>query len=307
MTRPVDGAAVVGAHGFIGSALVARLRSDAVPVTPFTRDVPFMSDAGALVPDAARATTVFWLAASVNPAVAEERPDLVTADLEAFESFVTAAESASEPPTVVLLSSGGTVYDPDVVPPYAEDSPVAPTTAYGRSKLALERTLLASRLPAGRKVVARVANAYGPGQRARRGQGVIAHWLKAAAAGDPLVLIGDPQTVRDYVYIDDIVDLLVRLHAHARPLPEVVNVGAGRPTTLDELTTVVLSAIGDPAIEVERRPARGFDLSATWLDISLAGRELGWSPQTSLEVGVGHAWLEARRHGLGEPGVVQAS
>lgn len=194
-----------------------------------------------------------------------------------------------------MLSSGGTVYDPSVPPPYAEDSPTAPVTAYGRSKVRLERLLLGSKLPPGRRVVVRVANAYGPNQPARRGQGVIAHWLRAAALGDPLVLIGDPLTVRDYVYIDDVVDLLALLLAHAGPLPEVVNAGSGEPVTLRRLADVVLEVVGDPTLEFKMMPARGFDLPATWLDISLARRTFGWRPRVGLREGVARAWDAVRR------------
>lgn len=303
----VSSAAVVGANGFVGSALVARLRSRSVPVARFTRDVPLVSDLGLLVPEAAEATTLYWLAASVNPAVAEEHPELVEADHDAFTRFLAAAERTPNPPRVALLSSGGTVYDPATSPPYTEDSPVGPTTAYGRSKVGLEQALLGSQLPGGHKLVARVANVYGPGQPARRGQGVIAHWLQAAASGDPLVIIGDPRTVRDYVYIDDVVDLLEILHTITRPLPDVVNVGSGEATSLEDLAKVVLDAISDPEVAFERTPPRDFDLSQTWLEISRAERDLGWRPRTELADGVARAWAAVKRRRADELGTAQAS
>ncbi len=282
-------AAVIGANGFIGSAVVARLHADGVPVWSFTRGVPFVSSSGRLDPAVEASRTVFWLAASVNPAVAEERPDLVEADQAAFETLLAGLEAIDDPARVVLLSSGGTVYDPDAEPPYREDGPLRPVTAYGRAKLRLERALAGARLPAGHGVVVRVANAYGPGQPVGRGQGVIAHWLRAAAAGDPLVLLGDPGTVRDYVYIGDIADALARIHQVAS-VPPVLNVGSGSPLSLGELASIIVDVVDDPAIEIHVRPARTFDLSRTWLDVRLAEAALGWRAQTSMADGVRASW-----------------
>lgn len=290
-TSPV--ATVVGASGFIGAALVRRLTADGVPVESFTRDRPFAAPPEVQASRTAgwRPGTLFWLAANVNPAVAEARPDLVEVDECAFERALRALEAGESPPRVVLLSSGGTVYDTTRPPPYSETSPVAPTTTYARSKLALERALRSSSLPPECQLVVRVANAYGPGQLARRGQGVVAHWLRAAADGRPLVLIGDKESTRDYVYIDDIVDALVAIHDAPGALPPILNVGSGRGTSLAELAQTVLDVVGDPGLTIETRPARGFDVARTWLDPTLAAEILGWRPKTSLHEGVAATWL----------------
>ena len=240
---------------------------------------------------------MFWLATSVNPAVAEERSDLVAYDHDQFTTLLQGLESVRPAPRVVLLSSGGTVYDPAEQPPYREDSPIRATTAYARAKVELERALLGSDLPNGRKVVVRAANAYGPGQPARRGQGVIAYWLNAVRRGDPPVLLGDRETVRDYVYIEDLVDALITVHESSAAVPPVLNVGSGRSTSLGELSEIVLAAVGDPKLTFEHRPARSFDRPSTWLDIQLAGRTLGWQPTTPMADGVASAWRHLQSHG----------
>ena len=280
--------AIVGGGGFIGSALTARLISAGVPVRSFTRHIPFLSAPGLLSPDAASSRTVVWLASSVNPTIAQERPDLVKADHVAFVELLAAATAIEHPPCIVLISSGGTVYDPATDPPYRESSPARAVNAYGESKLRLESELRDSGLVG--RVVVRVSNAYGPGQPARRGLGVIAHWLHAAAAGRRPVLIGGPDAARDYVYIDDIVRALVAIHHHDGALPEVLNIGSGVPTSLGELAKVVLDVVDDPDLAFDMRPARSFDLSRTWLDVALAERTLGWRPQTPLAEGVRATW-----------------
>jgi UDP-glucose 4-epimerase len=253
---------------------------------------------GRIAEEVAVSGTVFWLSATINPAIAEERPDLVEYDQTMFETFLRNLESEGRSPRVVLLSSGGTVYDPSVAAPYTEVSPVRGVTAYARAKLALEQALLSAGLPEACKLVVRAANAYGPGQPARRKQGVISHWLHAAQERRPLVLFGERRTVRDYVYIDDLVDALVKIHVVAGEMPPILNVGSGRPTSLGEVAQTVLDVVGDTTLPIDLRPARPFDLPDTWLDIDLATRTLGWRPRTSLHDGVAAAWGSIR--GLSE-------
>ena len=287
--------AVVGAAGFLGRALVEALRGSATGVSAYTRSVPFLGPDGAAAPGLTSARTVFWLATQINPQIAEQQPSKVAEDRAAFDAFLHAVRGLPAPPTVVLLSSGGTVYDPDTAPPYAETAPTRPLSAYGGAKLALEALLAGAGLP--RVVTLRVSNAYGPGQPVASGQGVIAHWLRAGRRGEDVRLFGDPETTRDYVYVDDIAAAMVAVDACQGPLPPVLNVGSGRPTTLRELAETVLTVVDDPALRLVVEPRRSFDVPRTWLDVSLAGDVLGWRPVTSLPDGIAAAWTEVRRHG----------
>lgn len=284
-TQPV---AVIGAAGFLGTALCRALRDDDIPVAAFTREIPFLARSGAAAPGLTAARTVFWLATSINPAVAEAQPARVAVDREEFRSMLAAVAAQPRPPRVVLLSSGGTVYAPDVPPPYREDAATRPLGAYGRAKLEAEE-LLRSALPAGQAVAARVANAYGPGQRAASGQGVLAYWMHAVAEGRPITVLGDPATTRDFVHVDDVAGALLAIHRAAGPLPPAINVGSGRATSLRELAELVRDVTGGVQ-EIEYAPARGFDVPHTWLDISLAARVLGWAPRRDLRRGVSQVW-----------------
>jgi UDP-glucose 4-epimerase len=179
------GAAVCGASGFIGSRLAATLEQRGVRVARFARSTPILGSDGGLAPGLAEASTVFYLATSLSPAVAEKSPDLVVAEREAFTELLGRLRKEGRRPTIVLTSSGGTVYDPSAYPPYREDTPALPGTAYGRAKRDLERDLL-SWDKALNPVILRLANVYGPGQPAARGYGVLPHWLRALATGEKL-------------------------------------------------------------------------------------------------------------------------
>ena len=276
------GVAVVGATGFLGSALARSL--DGPGVHLYTRSRPVLAS-GRLPAELHTVATVVWAASRVNPQVAEERPDLVAQDEAALLDFLRALDTHGLSPRTVLLSSGGTVYGDDGAP-FSETTPTRPVNAYGRAKVRLEQVLTEhAALP----TVVRVANAYGPGQPAGPGQGVLAHWLRAVADGRPVTVFGALATARDYVAVQDVVAALVLLHEHVGTVP-VVNVGSGRATTLGELLDVVRDVTGTPDLAVRHEPARGFDVPATWLDVGLAREVLGWEPRTSLRSGVAATW-----------------
>jgi UDP-glucose 4-epimerase len=156
---------------------------------------------------------------------------------------------------------------------------------YGRAMLAIES--LVGRWD--RSTVLRVSNAYGPGQRPRNRQGVIAYWLSAIAEGSPVHLVGSDQVARDYIFVDDVIDALIAAHMSEHP-PSVVNVGSGRPTTLADLLDQVRAVVAPIEVKVRRDPARSFDSPSTWLDVSLARQSLGWTPRTSVSEGLRLTW-----------------
>ena len=288
MTKPA--VAVIGSHGFLGRATARALRREGVPIQEYTRNRSFLDRHGRIVGDIEGVRTVVWLVSSINPRVAEERPDLIDRDRAAMEALIAGLQELDGPPRVVNLSSGGTVYDTTATPPYDESAPTGPTGAYGKAKLMFEGLLADSGLPA---TSLRISNAYGPGQPTKPGQGVVAHWLAAAIAGRPLHIFGDGEAVRDFVFVDDVAAAVVAACTNQR-VPPVVNVGSGQPTRLRELAEIVLAAVSNPAVEIAHDPSRTFDLAATWLDVRLARTALGWTPTTTLTEGVGKAVADLR-------------
>ncbi|MFA1548291.1 NAD-dependent epimerase/dehydratase family protein [Actinomadura chokoriensis] len=285
--------AVVGAGGFIGARLTETLTMAGVPAAPVTRATPAVAN-GRPAPALRGARVIFYLASTVNPALAERHPERVAADHAAFTGLLAALRRTGDRPALILTSSAGAVYAPHGTPPYAETDPLGPASAYGRAKVGLERALFDAR-DAVRPIVVRIANAYGPGQRTGTMQGVVGHWLEAAAAGLPLRLYGPSEARRDYVFVDDVVEALL----HARHLvhrlpeggaPEVFNIGSGVPVSLGELAGLVAAALGREP-RVERLPARGFDRRDVWFDVRRAREVLGWRPRTSLPDGLRRTWL----------------
>ncbi|MDQ0758968.1 NAD-dependent epimerase/dehydratase family protein [Streptomyces canus] len=288
--RPRPTAAIVGADGFIGGRLLTHLGRDH-GVAPFTRERPAVDDDGAPAPELRTADTVYYLATSVNPATAGRDPAVVAADHDHFLRLMDVLAALERPPLLVLASSGGTVYDVAAPCPYGEDAALLPSNAYGAAKLALEQALFARRaeLPG---IALRLSNVYGPGQRTGTGQGVVAHWLRAVAEGTPLRVIGDPATVRDYVYVDDVCAALAEVraaHTAGVSLPAALNIGSGEGISLSDLLAV-LEATVQRELSVEYAPRRSFDRRDAVLDTSRTHQVLGWRSSTPLPEGLARTW-----------------
>jgi UDP-glucose 4-epimerase len=275
-------ASVIGAAGFLGKAVTSALATAGWRAATFTRAQPFAAASLALDPVLLRSDVVFWLASSIRPATATNHPEAVAADVRAFEVLLDGlATQCADLPRLICVSSGGTVYDSEHAPPYDEATPTRSANAYGETMLCIEEML---RKHTPDHVVIRASNVYGPGQHPKRGQGVIAHWMKAILSGEPIHLIGDPASRRDYIYITDFVDAVVRCADASLP-PQLVNIGSGTGTSLHELFTLVEQAVGY-TLTLRRRPARAFDAPSTWLDVTRARETLGWTPSTSLPTGL---------------------
>jgi UDP-glucose 4-epimerase len=256
-------------------------------VAGFTRSHPYrrgLRPAKALI----EAETVFWLISSVRPSTA---PALAQADRVEFGRLLDALDGAGSTARVVVVSSGGTVYDPSGTPPFAEDHPTAPANAYGRAMLDVEDDL---RRCIADHVVVRASNVYGPGQPARQGQGVIAHWLSSIGEGGPIRIFGDPKVRRDYVFIDDLAEALMRVTDHPTP-PRLVNIGSGRGTSLAELADLVVATVGRP-VPIDYQRGRAFDAPSTWLKVDRARQQLDWAPRTDLATGLAATWRGRGRH-----------
>lgn len=128
-----------------------------------------------------------------------------------------------------------------------------------------------------------LASVYGPRQRPTGG--VVAGFVAAAAAGRAPTLDGDGRQTRDFVFIDDVVDALVRCGTRGSGL--VINVGTGEQTSIADLWSRIARSV-DPAIDVEpsRGPARLHEVQRFAVSPVRARIHLGWSPWTSLDEGL---------------------
>ncbi|WP_158767339.1 NAD-dependent epimerase/dehydratase family protein [Terricaulis silvestris] len=292
--------AVFGAGGFIGANLCLALQERVGRLVGFGRRAPpdalqnvewvqgDFADPDAYDAALAGANAVIHLVGASTPASANT--DMIADvmnNVVATLHFLDACRRHGVQ-RVIFVSSGGTIYGvPDVIPTPETYTP-EPITAYGVSKLAIERYLSLYRHLHGLEYRAlRVANPYGPFQSAAKGQGVVAAFMDKALAGQPIEVWGDGSVVRDYVYVADVVEAIIAAMSHDGP-SRVFNIGGGRGHSLNELIGAISEAVGRP-IQRTEKAARIIDAPRSVLDISRAQAELGWTPRTELSDGLARA------------------
>ena len=302
---------VLGGAGFIGSHLAEALAQQGRRVRVFDRPhvdrlALFPRAAGfevftgdflnprALAPALEGAEVVFHLVSTTLPQSSNDNPvyDVESNVLGSLRLFELCREHGVR--KLVFVSSGGTVYGVPRTTPVAEDHPTEPISSYGVHKLTVEKYLaLAHRLHGLDYRIARPANLYGPRQRLDTAQGAVAVFLDRALREQPIQIWGDGSIVRDYVYISDAVDALLRV-ASFDGAQRIFNIGSGKGASLNQLVAEIEKLLGR-RVKTEHGAPRGLDVPANVLDPSLAERHLGWSASTPLAEGLRRTceWLRA--------------
>ena len=193
---------------------------------------------------------------------------------------------------ILYISSGGTVYGLPQTNPIDENHPTDPISSYGITKLTIEKyvSMYASMFGIDYCLV-RPSNVYGPGQRLHIGQGVIGVLADTALRGEPMEVWGTGESLRDYLYIEDLVRALMGLVAYTGP-HRIFNISSGAGHSVLDIISILRDRLGF-APEIIYKPARGFDVPANVLDSSRLHTETGWRPTIGLEDGIAHTveWL----------------
>ncbi len=199
---------------------------------------------------------------------------------------------------VVYVSSGGVVYGESDEVPIEETRAKAPASPYGVSKLTGEQYLDYYRVVQGMPSVSlRYSNVYGPRQSPHGEAGVVAIFSRRAMHGQPLIVYGDGEQTRDYVYVKDVAR--ANLVTSTLELDDVgtlddfaFNVGTGTETSVNELVGRIIEISGHA--EVERQEARAGELLRNALDVRKL-KSTGWSPGYSLTEGLSETydWVAA--------------
>jgi UDP-glucuronate 4-epimerase len=319
---------VTGGAGFIGSHVVDRLLAEGREVVVLDSFDDFYSptgkrrnlesasrhpgfrlvegdirDADAVLRtfDAARIDAVVHLAAraGVRPSIAD--PALYTSvNLDGTVVLLEACRRRGV--SRFVFGSSSSVYGNNTKTPFSEDDPVDhPISPYAATKRAGE--LLAHTYHhLFRMDVAclRFFTVFGPRQRPDL---AIRKFAELMAAGDEIPVFGDGTTRRDYTYIDDIVDGVVRALLRGDGF-HVWNLGGAQPVILNDVISGLARRLKREP-RVKRLPPQAGDVERTWADVSKAKQELDWAPATRFEEGLDAfvAWFEAeRRRGFKEAG-----
>ena len=187
----------------------------------------------------------------------------------------------------VILTSSGAIYGDQSSSILSEGASPHPLSPYAVSKLSAEwyvRTIGA--LSGIETLCLRIFNAYGPGQRIPPAHPpIIPNFIRQSLQNGTLVIHGDGNQTRDYVYVDDVVNALVSAATVQGVNGQVINVGSGEETSVRDLARLVTLITGGRPEEVYNPRISG-GVSRMCADISLAKEKLNYIPLVPLEMGI---------------------
>ncbi len=230
--------------------------------------------------------------AGVRPSLADP---LHYEDVNVRGTLVLLEALRRRPGTRFVFASSSSVYGANEDVPFREDADLhRPVSPYAATKRAGELLCYTHHHLFGIPTTClRFFTVYGPRQRPEM---AIHKFVRAVYADEPIPFYGDGTTRRDYTYIDDIVDGVLRALDRCSGY-EIYNLGESRTTSLAELVEHIGRATGrEPRIE--RLPLQPGDVTVTYADVGKAQRELGYRPSTPIEEGLARfvAWYR-ERHG----------
>lgn len=294
---------VLGGNGFIGSHLVDKLLAEGHSVRVFDKyeehyrkpltavDYRYgdFGNRGLLMEALTDMDTVLHLISTTLPKTSNDDPvfDVQSNVIETL--FLLEQCIIRNIRKIIFLSSGGTIYGKPSILPVPENSPADPECSYGITKLTIEKHLaLFNRLYGLEYTILRPSNVYGSRQNPEGIQGAISVFLGKVARGAPIQIWGDGKVVRDYIYIDDLVDAVSKAAKIETP-DRIFNIGSGKGVSLKEIIEVIYQ-VTKRDICVEYQAKRTFDVPEIYLDVTRAHQQLNWFAATPLEEGIKRTW-----------------
>lgn len=186
---------------------------------------------------------------------------------------INVLNAASKKNMRVIYASSAAVYG-DLDRPAREDLSPKPLNFYGYTKLKAEEKCI-EYLDRVETSIIRLFNVYG--ERARAG--VIKNFLDSVTSRIPLTLHGDGESIRDFVYVKDVVEAFYRVYANRSTTGKIINIGSGKPVKIKELARFIDERTGVGVVFGE---SRRNDIRYSVADISLARRLLDWRPEKDL-------------------------
>jgi UDP-glucose 4-epimerase len=190
---------------------------------------------------------------------------------------------------IIFFSSGGTIYGNPSILPVPEHATENPECSYGITKLTIEKYLaLFYRLHGLEYTILRPSNVYGSRQNPNGIQGAVSVFLSKVKRGLPIQIWGDGNVVRDYIYIDDLVEAVSQV-VKCNTADKIFNIGSGKGVSLNEIIDVIYQVTNRDK-HVEYREKRTFDVPRIYLDVARAHQQLNWHASTPMVEGIEKTW-----------------
>lgn len=229
---------------------------------------------------------VFHLAAIVSVGFSVKNPLLVN-EVNVDGALNVLKESLKAGVKRFVYASSCAVYGEPVNLPINEEHPTKPTSPYGVSKLAAEHYCRVFYEVYGLETVClRFFNVYGPRQMIGPYSGVIIKFIDRMKNGKPPIIYGGGGQTRDFVYVKDVVEANMLVLGCRHCAGEIINIGTGKPTTINELASILIGPSGIADIKLVYKAHRKGDIRNSYANISKAEKMLRYKPRITLKEGI---------------------
>lgn len=190
----------------------------------------------------------------------------------------------------VIFSGTRGEYGASVKLPVGEDHPTNPKGIYAVTNLSAEKMVLVyDDVHKISGTCLRITNTYGPRHQMTHDEYGVLNWFIRKAIDDELIpVFGDGHILRDFLYVDDLVDCFLQVAAYPAAFGEVFNVGTGIPISFIDLAKKIVEVAGSGKVAFteftkERKEVEPGDY---YTDISKVRKVVGWTPKTDLSEGL---------------------
>jgi UDP-glucose 4-epimerase len=292
---------LIGGNGFIGTNIIHKLLENEKDVycidvydsntkdinnKHFKSYVDDLSNIDLLKDLVDKSDIIIYLASSSN---VRSSSNISLVELDNIEGFIKTIEIIKDysDKKIIYASSGGTVYGEPEKIPVDEEHSLKPISPYGIGKVCTESFLKYYSQKYGIKyVICRYSNPYGSYQSPLSGVGVINKILYDYHTGNETKIIGNPDaSIRDYIYISDLVDATIAVSENTISDNQVFNVGSGIGYSLSEIIKEIEAVLGDK-LEFTDNNFGIENVSRIVLDVSKIKTTVGWSSQVTLKEGI---------------------
>ena len=299
---------VTGGNGFIGLNLVKTLKEAGahLTITFLKTDGPELTGKDILSGVTARAIDIrdrlamekvvrgkdyiFHLAGHSGAVNSLENP-ILDMEVNCNGSLVLLEACRRFNPAAPILSLGSRLqFGRAKYLPVDEAHPLRPTSIHGVNKLAVEKYfILYHQIYKMKTIYMRVTNPYGPYQTDQpKNFGIINLFIQQAVRDETIKIFGAGKQLRDYLYIDDLIAVMMLAALNPRAYGEVFNIGSGKGIGLLDMVRTIIRIAGKGKVAKVPWPPqfKKVETGDFVADITKAGKILGWRPRTAIKEGL---------------------
>lgn len=298
--------AVIGANGFIGKHLIAKLSTlphvtvhafDISDKSAFDSKVIYkkndLSNMQQVLLDFAEIDVVYFLASATIPLTSWENPIIeMEKNLIPFINFGSTVAKLKVK-KIAFLSSAGTIYG-TTTKKVNETSNKNPFSPYGITKLAMENFLLYFKTRYNINFdVYRISNVYGEGQNTSKGLGLINTLLERIITDGKIKVYGNGETLRNYIYVKDVAELLSLSLTASVESSSTYNISSNDSLTINQIVDIIKKTV-EENFEIIKEESRQSDNSAIDLDNSSILKAVPSFKFTPIEKGISQTYLHIK-------------